>query len=256
MFKTTSTNITHYYALPSNIDLDTYDLENIETNNLAKRIELEPGAIYKLRVAGINACGRGSFSDPSAFKTCLPGSPPAPSNIKISKTLDGGAHLTWDPPQNSSSMITGYAVYLAVKNPKDTDMSFASQKQTQMAFVRVYSGTSPDCSVPSQQLLTAHLDSSSSSKPAIIFRIAARNEKGYGPATQVRWLQDQKDNSSNINNLLSPSVSVTGGQAINFNHLVGAPTTSQSTGGAGSLKRTSSSSLQTNGAKKLRGGDT
>lgn len=27
------------------------------------------------------------------------------------------------------------------------------------------------------------------SKPAIIFRIAARNDKGYGPATQVRWLQ-------------------------------------------------------------------
>lgn len=26
-------------------------------------------------------------------------------------------------------------------------------------------------------------------KPAIIFRIAAKNEKGYGPATQVRWLQ-------------------------------------------------------------------
>lgn len=30
------------------------------------------------------------------------------------------------------------------------------------------------------------------SKPAIIFRIAARNDKGYGPATQVRWLQGKQ----------------------------------------------------------------
>lgn len=24
----------------------------------------------------------------------------------------------------------------------------------------------------------------------LVFRIAARNDKGYGPATQVRWLQE------------------------------------------------------------------
>ncbi|CAF3385438.1 unnamed protein product [Rotaria sp. Silwood1] len=61
-----------------------------------------------------------------------------------------------------------------------------------MAFVRVYGGALAECSVNAGQLLQAHLDISSSSKPAIIFRIAARNERGYGPATQVRWLQDQQ----------------------------------------------------------------
>lgn len=40
---------------------------------------------YKFRVAGINICGRGSFSEVSAFKTCLPGFPGAPCAIKISK---------------------------------------------------------------------------------------------------------------------------------------------------------------------------
>lgn len=39
---------------------------------------------------------------------------------------------------------------------------------------------------------TAHLDTTS--KPAIIFRIACRNEKGYGPATQVKWLQGKLKN--------------------------------------------------------------
>lgn len=50
-----------------------------------KKVELQPGTAYKFRVAGINICGRGSFSEVSAFKTCLPGFPGAPCAIKISK---------------------------------------------------------------------------------------------------------------------------------------------------------------------------
>lgn len=50
-----------------------------------KKVELSPGTAYKFRVAGINACGRGTFSEVSAFKTCLPGFPGAPCAIKISK---------------------------------------------------------------------------------------------------------------------------------------------------------------------------
>jgi host cell factor len=41
--------------------------------------------IYKLRIAAVNSCGRGPWSEAAAFKTCLPGAPPAPSNIKITK---------------------------------------------------------------------------------------------------------------------------------------------------------------------------
>lgn len=57
-----------------------------------------------------------------------------------------------------------------------------------MTFVRVYSGPQPSALVMHTALAKAHLDVSS--KPAVIFRIAACNEKGYGPATQVRWLQE------------------------------------------------------------------
>ncbi len=121
------------------------------------------------------------------------------------QTSDGGAHLTWDAPSNASSLITGYAVYLAVKNSSTDNSTGRQQQASQMAFVRVYGGALAECSVNSAQLLQAHLDTSSSSKPAIIFRIAARNERGYGPATQVRWLQDQQQissNNSNTNNSL------------------------------------------------------
>lgn len=48
---------------------------------------LEPNTAYKFRVAGINACGRGAWSEQVAFVTCQPGFPGAPSNIKISKVV-------------------------------------------------------------------------------------------------------------------------------------------------------------------------
>ncbi len=38
-----------------------------------KKVKLESGTAYKFRVAGINVCGRGPYSDIAAFKTCVPG---------------------------------------------------------------------------------------------------------------------------------------------------------------------------------------
>lgn len=71
---------------------------------------------------------------------------------------------------------------------------------TSLSFVRVYCGPSNQCTVPNASLSTAQVDTTT--KPAIIFRIAAKNEKGYGPATQVRWLQGTgiiiKNNFTNL----------------------------------------------------------
>ncbi|KAJ1363169.1 hypothetical protein KIN20_022966 [Parelaphostrongylus tenuis] len=147
-----------------------------------QKAELEPGTAYRFRVAGINSIGRGPWSEVSAFKTCLPGFPGAPSSIKITKGQDG-AQLTWEPPQNVAGRISEYSVYLAVRNT-------SGASDNQLAFMRVYVGAEPECIVNQSNLAAAYVDQSA--KPAIIFRIAARNEKGYGPATQVRWLQDQK----------------------------------------------------------------
>lgn len=121
----------------------------------------------------------------SSFKTCLPGFPGAPSAIKISKSPEG-AHLSWEPPPSIQGEIFEYSVYLAVKSPNNKEKS----PPTQLAFVRVYCGPNNQCTVPNTSLATSHVDYTS--KPAIIFRIAARNDKGYGPATQVRWLQGKQ----------------------------------------------------------------
>jgi len=100
-----------------------------------------------------------------------------------------GTHLSWDPPQNTAGTILEYSVYLAVRNDQAGTVATRTPGSgpAQLAFVRVYCGPHPQCLVQNASLLQAHVDYTT--KPAIIFRIAARNEKGYGPATQVRWLQ-------------------------------------------------------------------
>ncbi|XP_050711852.1 host cell factor 2-like isoform X2 [Eriocheir sinensis] len=180
------------YYLPTEAEAiknETYtDAEGEVTERKASGIEvkLQPGTAYKFRVAGINACGRGPWSEVSAFKTCLPGFPGAPSAIKISKSTEG-AHLSWEPPQNAAGDIVEYSVYLAIKNAGNQQQETGSGG-AHLAFMRVYCGASNQCTVLNTQLAAAHIDTTN--KPAIIFRIAARNDKGYGPATQVRWLQD------------------------------------------------------------------
>lgn len=86
----------------------------------------------------------------------------------------------------TSGKIIEYSVYLAIQSSQAAGEP-KSSTPAQLAFMRVYCGPSPSCLVQSSSLSNAHIDYTT--KPAIIFRIAARNEKGYGPATQVRWLQ-------------------------------------------------------------------
>uniref|UniRef100_A0A2K5PUW3 Host cell factor 1 n=1 Tax=Cebus imitator TaxID=2715852 RepID=A0A2K5PUW3_CEBIM len=192
VIKGTNVMVTHYFLPPDDAVPSEDDSGTVPDYNQLKKQELQPGTAYKFRVAGINACGRGPFSEISAFKTCLPGFPGAPCAIKISKSPDG-AHLTWEPPSVTSGKIIEYSVYLAIQSSQ-AGGELKSSTPAQLAFMRVYCGPSPSCLVQSSSLSNAHIDYTT--KPAIIFRIAARNEKGYGPATQVRWLQETSKDSS------------------------------------------------------------
>ena len=82
-------------------------------------------------------------------------------------------------------LIYFHAVYLAIK----VSIPLETAPPGQMSFLKVYNGSSPNCVISSAYMNTAFLDRLNN-KPAYILRIAARNIKGYGPATQIRWLQD------------------------------------------------------------------
>ncbi|GMR48571.1 hypothetical protein PMAYCL1PPCAC_18766 [Pristionchus mayeri] len=190
IIKGTSCMVTHYFISSDNTLENTYNEDGSvnPTANILRKAELEPGTAYRFRVAAKNALGIGEWSEVAAFKTCLPGFPGAPSSIKITKSTDG-AHLTWEPPISNTGRgrISEYSVYLAVRSAVGP-----SSSESQLAFMRVFVGPEPECIVPHSNLSSAYVDTSN--KPAIIFRIAARNEKGYGPATQVRWLQENRHN--------------------------------------------------------------
>ncbi|KAG7199947.1 hypothetical protein KM043_014381 [Ampulex compressa] len=191
VIKNTSFTVQHYY-LPGEEPLDISQPLTMDIFKERTKIALEPGTAYKFRVAAVNSCGRSAWSEVSAFKTCLPGYPGAPSAIKISKSAEG-AQISWEPPPSNVGPILEYSVYLAVRSAS-TAINNEGEPRTilstpnQLAFIRVYCGSNNSCSVTNSSLSAAHVDTTT--KPAIIFRIAARNDKGYGPATQVRWLQD------------------------------------------------------------------
>ncbi|RLW00067.1 hypothetical protein DV515_00009189 [Chloebia gouldiae] len=154
---------------------------------LLKKQDLFPGTVYRFRVAAINGCGVGPFSKISEFKTCIPGFPGAPSTVKITKSVDC-IHLSWEPPASPSGNILEYSAYLAIRSTQ------LQENPSQLVFMRIYCGLKTSCIVTAAQLSNAHVDYTS--RPAIVFRISAKNERGYGPATQVRWLQDMKASGS------------------------------------------------------------
>jgi len=196
VIKGTTCLVKQFYSTSTTDEHENTSLDHLPDYTHKLKIDIQPGTAYKLRIAAINTCGRGEWSEVSAFKTCLPGYPGAPSAIKITKAPDG-ASLTWEAPPTSSGKILEYSVCLAIKNPKDVPHQSPKPTTTNLNFVRVYCGPHNAAVVSHESLGAALIDRTN--KPAIIFRIAAKNEKGYGPATQVRWLQDSNVPGSNKN---------------------------------------------------------
>jgi host cell factor len=96
-----------------------------------------------------------------------------------------GANVSWNLPDPSSGEILEYTVYMALRTAEGQEQSGVTPA-SKLSFAPIYRGTQPSCLVPTETLASAHIDTSS--KPAVIFRIAAKNKLNYGPATQARWI--------------------------------------------------------------------
>ncbi|KFM13675.1 Host cell factor 2, partial [Aptenodytes forsteri] len=182
IFKNNSAVVSQFYLLPEETLSISNKMESADVPDyrLLKKQDLFPGTVYRFRVAAINGWGGGPFSKVSEFKTCIPGFPGAPSTVKITKSVDC-IHLSWEPPASPSGNILEYSAYLAIRSTQ------LQENPSQLVFMRIYCGLKTSCIVTAAQLSNAHVDYTS--RPAIVFRISAKNERGYGPATQVRWLQ-------------------------------------------------------------------
>uniref|UniRef100_A0A8C3RMN8 Host cell factor C2 n=1 Tax=Chelydra serpentina TaxID=8475 RepID=A0A8C3RMN8_CHESE len=179
IFKSNSALVSQYYLLPEEKSSISNKVENADVPDysLLKKQDLFPGTVYRFRVAAINGCGVGPFSKVSEFKTCIPGFPGAPSTVRITKSVDC-IHLSWEPPVSPSGNILEYSAYLAIRTTQ------VHENPNQLVFMKIYCGLKTSCIVTAAQLSNAHVDYTS--RPAIVFRISAKNERGYGPATQVR----------------------------------------------------------------------
>lgn len=186
-------------------DILTKTHKSLVFNDKSKfsKIDLEPGCSYKIRVAAVNSCGLGPWSEPHPFKTCVPGFPSAPAGVKITRNADG-AHITWGLAQtgcNDPNETVEFNVFLAMPAHKGAN--------TEPAFSRVYEGSQMHCVVPSAILNEAFIDCTS--KPAVLFRLCARNAKGFGPATQVRWMQENIINTLTAATSAAAAAAGTGG---------------------------------------------
>uniref|UniRef100_A0A8C4YDU2 Host cell factor 1 n=1 Tax=Gopherus evgoodei TaxID=1825980 RepID=A0A8C4YDU2_9SAUR len=191
IFKSNTALVSQYYLLPEEKSGLSNKVENADVPDysLLKKQDFFPGTVYRFRVAAINGCGVGPFSKVSEFKTCIPGFPGAPSTVRITKSVDC-IHLSWEPPVSPSGNILEYSAYLAIRTTQ------VHENPNQLVFMKIYCGLKTSCIVTAAQLSNAHVDYTS--RPAIVFRISAKNERGYGPATQVRWLQGKVDTKFSV----------------------------------------------------------
>jgi host cell factor len=72
VIKGTSCTVTMFYVQPdskdeANEDQDTVTIDNLPDYPLMTKIQLEPGTAYKFRVAGLNSCGQGPWSEVRAI---------------------------------------------------------------------------------------------------------------------------------------------------------------------------------------------
>ncbi|XP_051912115.1 host cell factor 2 isoform X1 [Hippocampus zosterae] len=212
VFRTLFSEVQHYY-LPADNNQATTTVGSRPSMTKERKLpmphdyedrekkELDPGRSYRFRVAGVNCFGEGDFSPVSEFKTCQPGFPGAPSAVKITKANEL-VHITWEAPPSPSGRILEYSMYMAVKKSR----SSSSEGPGQLAFIRIYRGVKTFCTVSSSHLVNAHLDCSVSNRPALVFRIAAKNEQGYGPATQIRWIQGRGNENSHRASRFEPQL--------------------------------------------------
>lgn len=136
------------------------------------KIALKNNSIYAFRIYGLNACGVGEVGKIAAYRTMPEGLPTPPKNCKFIRTATG-LRLAWNP-QPMEEKVSEYRVHIAENQGSN--------------FIQVYEGKQPTCEVSNEYInnTSHHMYIKNDPNRYFFFRIAAKNDKGFGPFANIK----------------------------------------------------------------------
>uniref|UniRef100_A0A5S6QX48 Fibronectin type-III domain-containing protein n=1 Tax=Trichuris muris TaxID=70415 RepID=A0A5S6QX48_TRIMR len=143
-----------------------------------KKVMLESSTVYRFRVAASNGCGIGPWSEIACFKTHTVGFPSPPQAVKVNSQSDG-VFVVWEPPANPYGTVNEYSVFVAAMTSSSVGIPL------RLTFSRAYMGNQRNCLVSVSFL--DQICKGRRTDTVFIFRVAAKNERGYGSSTQATF---------------------------------------------------------------------
>ena len=135
---------------------------------------LTPGTAYTFTVQASNSVGSGPASAPSNSVTpTAPAAPAAPTNV-VGNPAGGQAQVSWTPPNNNGSTITGYTVTPFIGSVAQTALQLTSGSATSTTVTGLTTNT------------------------AYTFTVAAINGIGTGPASAASSVVSPEDTLFNF----------------------------------------------------------
>lgn len=153
-----------------------------DENDASSEVPLAKASSYEVRIRGENALGPGTWTQTS-FKTVVPGLPSSPVDVDINVKDRELIHLSWSSVDAGRADVQ-FCIFIATR---------AVQKNAAKNVVWKKIWVGREC-----RATIARNDSNCKNMlvengKTAQFRIAAKNSKGFGPATQIKFsLYDNK----------------------------------------------------------------
>ena len=180
-----------------------------DENDASSEVPLAKASNYEIRIRGENALGSGPWTQTN-FKTVVPGLPSSPVDVDINVKDRDFINLKWNSVDAGKADVQ-FCIFIATR---------AVQKNAAKNVVWKKIWMNRECKATIARNDSNCVNMLIENGKTAQFRIAAKNSKGFGPATQIKFnLYDNKgskrksedkmmksENNSPDNKLISPIV--------------------------------------------------
>jgi len=153
-----------------------------DENDASSEVPLAKASSYEVRIRGENALGSGLWTQTS-FKTVVPGLPSSPVDVDINVKDREFIHLSWNSVDAGRPDVQ-FCIFIATR---------AVQKNAakNVVWKKIWVGRECRASIARNDSNCKNMLVENGKTAQ--FRIAAKNSKGFGPATQIKFsLYDNK----------------------------------------------------------------